>query len=65
MNLPIPYETIRDLCLEVDQDHWITNEDVDLNGADEVIELIQTGSVTTYINGKAYVVELVIREAIE
>ena len=39
--------------------HWSCNEDIDLNDADEVIELIQTGSITTKVNGKSWVVELV------
>jgi hypothetical protein len=46
-----------------EQSHWIVNEDIDLNDSDECIELVQTGSVTTKINGKRYVIFLSVQEA--
>jgi hypothetical protein len=43
-----------------DPDHWLVNEDYDLNDADELIELLQTGSVTTKVAGVEYVLKLTV-----
>ena len=42
--------------------HWSSDEDVNLNEHDEVIEMFQTGSVTTTIGGRTFEISLHVKE---
>jgi hypothetical protein len=42
--------------------HWIGDEEVDLNAHHEIIELFQTGSVTTEVGDRKFEVSLIVKE---
>ena len=42
--------------------HWIGDENVDLNAHEEIIELFQTGSVTTKIADRKFEISLIVKE---
>lgn len=58
----ISLDDLKELAGHNDADHWLVDDEAELNGSDEVNELLQTGSVTTSINGQMYVIALSITQ---
>lgn len=53
---------IQELLSEQEPTHWLIDEDADLNASSELLELLQTGSVTVQIGSRRIVIALHVEE---
>lgn len=60
----LTYFELQSLLTENDPDHWLVNEDADLNDTtdQQLTELLDTGSVTITVGTRKVVVALIVQE---